>query len=118
MQPSEVVLAQAPCLSTLAAQELPPAPGGFDMPPFLPLVSVGVVGVLGMAEPPKSGVMMTASVLADNARRGPQPTMCDHQMPRSNKVQEMSGLGVFIRVSETVYYQSEGSLQSDLSSYQ
>jgi len=64
--------------------------------PCLPLVGVGMVGVLGMVEPAKSRAIMTTPVLADNARRGPQPTMCEHQMPRSNQVQEMSGLGAHV----------------------
>ena len=109
MQSGEVGLAQAPSLFTMAVQELAPAPGGFDKLPCLPLGSVGVLGVLGMAEPPKSGW-----------RKRAQGPAADHVRPPDAQVQQSARnvrLVGFYSSLNTVYYQTESSLQSDLSSY-
>ena len=64
----------------------PPSAGVLHQPnPFFKPQNVGSVGIVGgvaqLAVLP--GAMGQGASLVDNARRGPQPTICEHQLPKS-----------------------------------
>jgi hypothetical protein len=92
----EIVVAQSMATLPLGGQgpgEPPPLPPGVPPPPATGVVhtqkpmyemykpqNVGSVGLVGgAAQPP----MAQGGSLVDNARRGPQPTICEHQLPKS-----------------------------------
>jgi hypothetical protein len=84
----EVQVVPAPAaLSGLDAVLQPPAPPEPPAPLLQP-VTIGAPHALyptykpvGMGEPQKGGVLQSS--LVDNARRGPQPTICEHNLPKS-----------------------------------
>lgn len=64
----------------------PPAADVLHQPnPFFKPQNVGSVGIVsGVAQlAVLPGAMGQGSSLVDNARRGPQPTICEHQLPKS-----------------------------------
>jgi hypothetical protein len=85
--PSMVVSGPGPeQLQQIQGVPPPPAAGVLHQPnPFFKPQNVGSVGIVsGVAQlAVLPGAMGQGASLVDNARRGPQPTICEHQLPKS-----------------------------------